>query len=468
MADLKSTLSDALSRVSQKAVGARQGVVDSVRRTATKVRKVAQHVRVIAVHVIPHLVDPLTWIIVGVAVALVAAFICGLSVIQLVGSNENITGCVGGSSSSSGSQQQGVAATVTSGDTTKTANSVAGWLMSASFSFLGNKSMSKNQAAAVIGNMMQESTLNPVISNPAGAVSASTPNSALSSVSAAVGIDQWMGSRLSGLGELATQKGGSWSDINMQLAFLQQELDGSYGPQLVSAGFSDSSASVEKLTDMFEEVYEGAGAGANNSAREAFATSFLSSYTGGYTPVTGGGCLTAQTSGSGSSSVVQEAVLLSYPTEAQGDVSGSDPYGDQIAKQEYKDAKTAAMAKAGADGMPTLYASCDRFVATVIKLTEDPSVPWGDSNAQLQYYLANPTKWQAYTSKAAAKPGDVWVTNGHTAIYIGQYNGVDSVASASYLERVAGIGSSGYWNANLTDSDGRSYTGFHYIGGSSS
>lgn len=162
---------------------------------------------------------------------------------------------------------------------------------------------------------------------------------------------------------------------------------------------------------------------------------------------------------------VKLAVSASYGTTAESRVSADDLYGVKKAKPEYITAKKQAMSTTSNDPMPTLYASCDRFVSTVSRLTMDTKLPWG-STVHQQQYLSNSPQWKRYTKKSEAKPGDIFVTKkgGHVVIYLGQVNGVESIAHASYLSRVAAIQSATYLNEDLVDRSGREYYGFSYIG----
>ena len=90
--------------------------------------------------------------------------------------------------------------------------------------------------------------------------------------------------------------------------------------------------------------------------------------------------------------------------------------------------------------MSDLYASCDRFVATIMKATKtDTNFPWGDTSAQAAYLASSP-HWKKISCQDR-KAGDVIIKPGrHIMLYIGNYKGQDSIASASYMERVASIG----------------------------
>lgn len=407
------------------------------------------------------LANPITWIIIAIVLVITLLTSSIIAGSHVIGRNENADGCV---SVGPGSGGDGVPAEA-SPDQTATANSIAGWLTTTKFDFLGGKPMTVNQVAGIIGNWSQESALNPAIVQ-GNAVSPDASNAeikALSGGGLAVGLAQWDSGRRTQLVEFAESKGGIWSDINIQLEFFKSELDGSEGANLIAGGFNDQSKSAEELTLIFMEKFERAGI-PHMENRYAAAKAFLETYNGGYSGNTGGSCLTAKGNVNTSEST-ELAVLLSYPTSAESYVTPGDSYGRTKAKPEYKEAKAKAEQVGGKDPLGDLYASCDRFVATVVKLTMDPDIPWGSTSEQ-QAYLSSSPKWQQYTRKSEAQPGDVWVTrsNGHVIFYVGDYKGQDTIAHASYLDRVASLDPASYLNENLVDQGGRPYYGYHYIG----
>lgn len=80
------------------------------------------------------------------------------------------------------------------------------------FDFFMRSGFSKNQAAAWVGNFVQESGLNPAAQQPNG------PGR---------GLAQWGGGRFSALQAFAKSKGNPWTDLLTQLQFVMHELTGS-------------------------------------------------------------------------------------------------------------------------------------------------------------------------------------------------------------------------------------------------
>ena len=441
--------------------------VQKVQETTRKLQQAAETAKAAAAGiqstfsvVVGLITNPVFWI--ATAAVLVFALVTTsiIATTQVLGQNENAEGCVSNSSSNSGVKAQA------SPDQTATANSIAGWLTTTSFAFLGNKPMTVNQVAGIIGNWSQESSLKPAIIQ-GGSPASTASNAEIKAMGGvggqAVGLAQWDSGRRTQLAEFAEAKGSIWSDINTQLEFFKKELDGAEGANLIAGGFNDQSKSAEDLAFIFMSKFERAGI-THMDNRNAAAKAFLETYNGGYSGSTGGSCLMAKGS-INTSDAVQLAISISVPTAAESYVSPGDSHGAGMAKAEYKAAKAEAQKKGGADPMPDLYASCDRFVATVVKNTSDPDIPWGSTSTQ-QDYLSKSPKWQKYTKKSEAQPGDIWVTqtNGHIIFYVGNYKGQDTIAHASYLDRVAALDGAFYLNENLVDQGGRAYYGYRFIG----
>lgn len=77
----------------------------------------------------------------------------------------------------------------------------------------GIQGMTKERAAGICGNMFAESGFNPTAVNPS---------------SKAIGLCQWLGARKKRLQALADSKSTTITDIDLQLAFLVQEINGTH------------------------------------------------------------------------------------------------------------------------------------------------------------------------------------------------------------------------------------------------
>jgi hypothetical protein len=110
------------------------------------------------------------------------------------------------------------------------------------FNFLVNKGLSYNQAAGIIGNLMQESSLNPKSVQPGGA---------------GRGIAQWSEpGRWDGVKKLAASENVGPFTLGVQLDYLWKELNGSYKHALIDL---KKQTSVQSATESFEKNYEAAG-----------------------------------------------------------------------------------------------------------------------------------------------------------------------------------------------------------------
>lgn len=145
-----------------------------------------------------------------------------------------------------GSSESGCCTTPTDGGTVV---SDLGSNVSTAMGFLMSKGFNLQQAAALVGNMQQESTaaLNP----KAG------------SLSGVYGIVQWGGGRLTNLQSFASAMGGSYSSIDIQLRFAAWELgvnnewQGHTAPYAnVGTALKGASTDVEKATLIVFNEYE--------------------------------------------------------------------------------------------------------------------------------------------------------------------------------------------------------------------
>lgn len=124
------------------------------------------------------------------------------------------------------------------------------------FKYFTDQGLSAEQAAGIVGNLMQESNLNSRI---------------LGDGTKSVGIAQWNNERRQNLNSFAQRNGTSPDDYNTQLAFVMWELKNTEGNayrQLKSA------TSVEQAALNFSKYYERPGM-PNNDARVKYAQDIL-------------------------------------------------------------------------------------------------------------------------------------------------------------------------------------------------
>lgn len=435
--------------------------VEQVKDTAIKAKTFGTSALAATKAGIAAIFNPVSLIAIGIAIVVFIVAVGLWSANQVLGRNENIDGCAGVGEGSIGQIAIGTDGNV---DLKSARNVIGTWLMTTSFTFNGGKPLTKEQAAAMLGNMQQESGLDPRATQ-SGWISKDASNSQVRAAGAssggkAIGLIQWDGDRKKDLLDYADSQNKVWSDVTVQLEFLRKEMESTYeANRLKQYGFNDTSKSVKELVHAFDKAFERSGT-PNYPNREKYAEEAMASLNPGGT--SGMSCLMGSYDNSSAAAL---AISIAYPTRPPSKVGAGDPNGVRNAPAAYKAAKNTAQAKGGNDPMPTLYASCDRFVATVVKITMDPGIPWGDTSAQFAY-LSKSSKWQRYDDRSKAQPGDIWMTTGkgHIIMYVGMVNGKDSIAHASYHDRVGAIEAASYINSSFKDYGGRQYAGFRFVG----
>lgn len=409
-----------------------------------------------------------------VVVVLILQILSGVTVFQVFGYNENA--CTQDNSSPAGLPED-------TGDTKENAKVIANWLMATPFEFLGNKPMTKEQASGVLGNLLQESQVSPTLVQN-NKFPSDVPNAFITALGdqggRGVGLIQWDGeARRTAMVAHADSLGVHWTNLGAQLEFIRIEVDGSEKHRM--GDFAKPGMDTKYYTEKWERGYERAGK-PNMPRRIKHAESFFktdditageagfptsasagnTSVNGGYNTNSGGGCTTG--SAQPVDDVVELATLLAWPPEEKARaMTPRCECGKSQAKPEYVEYKEKAMKEHDFDGYlgGSLYNSCDRFVATVLKNTIDPDIPWGSSTTQYEYLKSSP-KWEAYHNASERQPGDVFSTPGHIMIYVGDFEGhKDQVAQASHTTQV-GLIKTYYLGDNMND--GRQYTGFRFVG----
>ena len=465
-----------------------EGMADTAIKVSNafhKAQAVVQGIASSAKGAVAVMANPTSWVVTAIVVCLAVAGLLVNSTITVVGRNENADGCFGIGGDSGSASSFGNFSTSDDGDWTQRGNEAGSWLMSQKFDFLGGKGMSREQAAGILGNFIQESSITyakaemkgPNADGHLGHMSNAEADAFTKNYApAGLGLAQWTWNpgRAKTLLDLAASMGKNWYDAEVQLTMIKNELDSTYGQRLLAQGFNDQGKSEKELALIFHEVYEGSADGAAGlRERQDSATEFLSKFTGASGVSSGSGsggsCTKGGGAAGGSSNVVQFAISIAYPTKEESRCP--EPNGYSCAPQAYRDAKHKMEAETGADPL-NLWADCGRFAATVIKNTVDPEFPWGPTGDQYQYMMSHPDKWQPYEDYSQRQPGDIFITKpqyvGHIFVYLGNVDGVDKIAEASMEERVGGVGQF-YLNQSFSEDytvggAHRQYTGFHYVG----
>lgn len=338
--------------------------------------------------------------------------------------------------------------------------------------------MSKEQIAGILGNVMMESGGNPAAVEP-GQKHPEWSNDQVESSSGhkGIGLVQWTADRNTKLVDYAKSKNKKWNDLDLQLKYWQTELDGSEGQLLAGSGFSKQGKTPAEYAEIYNRTFErsadfssqrGTNADQIKDKIKGGSYSVSASSDSDSNSVSGGSCQQGDSDGGDidTSDAAKLAYSLAWPIGDKDNVAPDDPWGKKNVKPEYKKAKEKAMKEVGPDPSPELYASCDRFVATVTKLTMDKDIPWGPTSAQYEY-LKGSNKWKSFDKLSEAKPGDIFITkgDGHVIMFIGKKDGKVLVAHASYLDRVAGLDEAKLvLSENLVDNSGRPFQGFHFQG----
>jgi hypothetical protein len=121
----------------------------------------------------------------------------------------------------------------------------------AAMSFFQSQGWTKEQAAGIVGNLMGESKLNTGARNPGDGVDGSD----------SIGIGQWNGSRARALKAYAGERGLDWRDFGVQLAFVNEELNGS---ERGAGNALRGAKTIDEATAAFIGYERPAGWSANN------------------------------------------------------------------------------------------------------------------------------------------------------------------------------------------------------------
>ncbi len=325
-------------------------------------------------------------------------------------------------------------------DSSEASEAIFKYLISSPLSSNNGRPLTALQAAAFMGNFYQESRYNPAIIQSGRAYDeARAMNRGVGGYG--FGLVQWDGTRRVDLLEYAKQQGKDWRDISLQLAFITHELEGKEQSIIKDTAFR-TTTNIETATLRVRVLYERPGAphDANRyaAARAALkrhghlapdiSLSMSMSDTGNETSVD---CSQGITVGNGS--VAETARAFSWPKSVW---DGATDHGILEANKSY----AAAIKKVGIDKcghpMQKIGASCDAFVATVLRFTKvDEKFPCGGSYNQDRYMARNTQTFskvgtfgrgQEKTAMAAMQPGDILARDGHVSIYLGDGREADA------------------------------------------
>lgn len=443
--------------------------------------KTAARVKGAASGLVSTLTNPVFWIGLLIVIVVASLIIGVFSFVQTIGKNDNADGCygVGASNSSTIVFQE-------DDDENARADKMVTWLLSQpAWEVNDGKPLIKEQAFAIVGNFLAESRMEPhtiEMSAPNWEQYMGADNDVIwqwtrdltaVDINVGLGLAQWTWNpgRSGALIDKARETNTKWYEIQPQLELLQDEMNGAYANPLKGGGFTDSSGkSIEEMSVIFHDIFEGSADSSEMKKRRGEAARKVSEqYVGGSaTGGRSGGSCTRGSSADMSSSIALAISIAYRPDEAHKGIT-SDGKGRNVAKPEYIEAKEMAMEKNFDDLQGgELYASCDRVVATILKNTLDPEIPWGNVAAQEAYFDSTPEKYQEIMTPEETQPGDIFLINQgagneHIVFYIGDYEGTDSIVQGSWNTEVAIIK-----NAYVKQDMGAGrYRAFRFIGDAS-
>ncbi|MFI6680566.1 phage tail tip lysozyme [Kribbella sp. NPDC050470] len=296
------------------------------------------------------------------------------------------------------------------------------------FNYFASNGYTKEQAAGIVGNMIHESGVEPGRKEGTAPGTVTNPSDVVT-FSGGWGIVQWTPagkminpSRQAGIDDAVI------ASLEYQLEFLKKQLDGETAiPEEQAGDMLKQTRTVEDAAVAFGRYYE-RFLGSDNlnheryTQRKTAAREVLATF-GGTAPA--GGC-------AGNGDIVQTALQLAWNTPNHGhNPKPIDPTYAQAVRDHN-----------GSSGEDVL-TDCGVFVATVMRMSgADPDYAPRGTTAQLAY-LRNSGKYDLFdnfTNEGQLKPGDIFIIDGHTYLYTGNYEGGDgrtyNAASASLYGHV--------------------------------
>lgn len=360
--------------------GIQNGIINTIKRTKETTKNGLSKFRNIVtnsaklMHVLMTIItNPITWVI----TAVFFFFLVFSSGASIFGQTDFAWNCAGGSGDGMPTGKMGNVKYYPN-DQTKTAASI--------YSALKKAGYPDKVSFALLGNWKQESGFNPKAADGQGAH----------------GLVQWMGGRWTNLHSFASKHNGSIYDLSIQLNYADYELH--HNPNYKNAYQLASKAStIKEAAQIINHKYEGSAD--TSDTRPNNALEFAKKFGKGVTD-TGDGATSNCTGQSGdTSSIVAFAKGLVYDAP-NGNNSSANTSGNgwAQAKASYRQAYLKVGGPtSGAVGH--LLASCDSFVATVMRNTVDKHFPWHATTQQKQY-VKNSKKYKRIKC-GQQQPGDI-------------------------------------------------------------
>lgn len=328
-------------------------------------------------------------------------------------------------------------------------------------SFFMQKGLTLAQAAGFVGNMKQESGLNPAIEQGGRIVD----DSYVPKDGVGFGLVQWtFNGRQKPLVEFIKQMGVGITDLGGQLGFVWQELNTGYQSTLSALKATDDPVEAAIIIhDKYEVSADSAAA--VRSVRGGHAKEVYDKYKDApplASPSTGGennaATMVSQNSKKakqcdhsfGGGDLSQTVMAYAWPNYKGLTVEATEAYKTAIQTARSKGHYIGGTTYPGID--------CGGFVTTLMVDSRfesgynyggELSKGAGATSAQMKWLEEN---WQPISATDAGdrQPGDVAINSAHTYVYVGDIPGFDSkIASASLNERAPMAGQEGVTDSSF-------------------
>ncbi|MEV6416208.1 phage tail tip lysozyme [Kribbella sp. NPDC051718] len=303
---------------------------------------------------------------------------------------------------------------------------VGGTNQEKAFNFLVTNGYSKEQAAGIVGNMIHESSVEPQRLNGTTSGVKTPAATAVNLGNKAWGIVQWYpASKVINAGRSMGATDSQIETLEFQLNFLIHQLDGSGKVALPDVGTAmKATKTVDDAAYVFAAKFEIFTTDPNDpeyGRRQATAREVFKTFGGGAAEPGKPGAGPATACAAGSGNIAAVAISLAWPEEGHGpDKSDATP------------AYQAALPKYNSDQGDRVWSDCGRFVSTVMHMSgADPDYPEVGTSVQDAYLRSSP-KYQVIDdiTEDQLLPGDIFIGEGHTYLFVGKYGKYNSVAGS--------------------------------------
>jgi murein DD-endopeptidase MepM/ murein hydrolase activator NlpD len=303
---------------------------------------------------------------------------------------------------------------------------VGGTNQEKAFNFIVSNGYTKEQAAGVVGNMIHESSVEPQRLNGTASGVKTPAATAAGLGNKAWGIVQWYpASKVINAGRSMGATDGQIETLEFQLNFLIHQLDGSGKVPLPAVGTAmKATKTVADAAYTFAAKFEIFTTNPNDpeyARRQATAQQVYETYGGGATEPGKPGAGPSTACGAGSGNIVAVAISLAWPEGGHGKN-----------KADATPAFQAALPKYNSDSGYEVWSDCGRFVSTVMRMSgADPDYPEVGTGVQDAYLRSSP-KYDVIDdiTEAQLLPGDIFIGEGHTYLFVGSYGKYNSVAGS--------------------------------------